>query len=40
MNGLRMSLHLVLAAWALTGVASPARAQDIEPRSFSNAPVG
>ncbi len=40
MNGLRMSLHLVLAAWGLTGVTSPARAQDIEPRAYSNAPVG
>ena len=30
----------VLAACMLTGVASPARAQDIEPRAYSNAPVG
>jgi hypothetical protein len=30
----------VLAACALTGVASPASAQEIEPRAYSNAPVG
>ena len=40
MNGLRMSLQVLLAAWGLTGVASLARAQDIEPRAYSNAPVG
>ena len=26
--------------WALTGIASPAGAQDIEPRAYSNAPIG
>jgi len=30
----------VLACWALAGAASPAGAQDIEPRAYSNAPVG
>jgi len=30
----------VLAACVLTAVASPARAQDIEPRAYSNAPIG
>ena len=30
----------VLAACVLAGVASPGRAQDIEPRAYSNAPVG
>jgi hypothetical protein len=30
----------VLAVCVLTGVVSPARAQDIEPRAYSNAPVG
>jgi hypothetical protein len=30
----------VLAACVLTGVGLPARAQDIEPRAYSNAPVG
>ena len=30
----------VLVGWALTGMASPAGAQDIEPRAYSNAPVG
>lgn len=30
----------VLAACLLTGVVSPGRAQDIEPRAYSNAPVG
>jgi hypothetical protein len=30
----------LLAAWVLAGPVSPARAQDIEPRSYSNAPVG
>jgi hypothetical protein len=29
-----------LACGALTGIASPAHAQDIEPRAYSNAPVG
>ncbi len=30
----------VLVCWALAGIASPAGAQDIEPRAYSNAPVG
>ena len=30
----------VLACWALAGAAFPAGAQDIEPRAYSNAPVG
>jgi hypothetical protein len=30
----------VLTCWALAGIASPAVAQDIEPRAYSNAPVG
>ena len=30
----------LLACWALAGAASPAGAQDIEPRAYSNAPVG
>ena len=30
----------VLAAGMLMGAVSPARAQDIEPRAYSNAPVG
>jgi hypothetical protein len=30
----------VLVGWALTGMVSPAGAQDIEPRAYSNAPVG
>ncbi len=30
----------LLVCWALSGVASPACAQDIEPRAYSNAPVG
>ena len=30
----------MLAACVLTGVALPARAQDIEPRAYSNAPIG
>jgi hypothetical protein len=30
----------LLACWALAGVAAPAAAQDIEPRAYSNAPVG
>ena len=30
----------VLVCCALAGIASPARAQDIEPRAYSNAPVG
>lgn len=29
-----------LVCWAFTGIASPAVAQDIEPRAYSNAPVG
>ena len=33
--------HLaVLAAFVFAGTAMPTRAQDIEPRSYSNAPVG
>ena len=31
---------VVLAACVLMAVASPARAQDIEPRAYSNAPIG
>jgi hypothetical protein len=31
---------VLLAAFALAGISSPARAQDIEPRAYSNAPVG
>ena len=30
----------VFGCWALTGLALPASAQDIEPRAYSNAPVG
>ena len=30
----------LLVCWALTGIASPAGAQDIEPRAYSNAPIG
>jgi len=30
----------VLACWALTAIAPPVGAQDIEPRAYSNAPVG
>jgi hypothetical protein len=40
MNGLRVPLPVVLAASMLTVIASSARAQDIEPRAYSNAPVG
>ena len=28
------------AAWAIAALAFPARAQDIEPRAYSNAPIG
>jgi len=31
---------VALVGWALAGIASPAGAQDIEPRAYSNAPVG
>jgi hypothetical protein len=31
---------VALVCWALTGIGSPAGAQDIEPRAYSNAPVG
>jgi len=39
---IRFTTHFMaaLAACVLTGVVSPARAQDIEPRAYSNAPVG
>jgi hypothetical protein len=30
----------LFACWALMGIASPAGAQDIEPRAYSNAPIG
>jgi len=33
-------LIALLAAWVLAAVASPAHGQDIEPRAYSNAPVG
>jgi hypothetical protein len=37
---LRAGATAALAAWMLLAVASMARAQDIEPRAYSNAPVG
>ena len=36
-SALRVAL---LVCWALAGIASPAGAQDIEPRAYSNAPIG
>ena len=40
-----MQSHVVnalvqLSVWALIAIATPVRAQDIEPRSYSNAPIG
>ena len=42
MRPVRSTAHgmAVLAACMLAGFASPARAQDIEPRAYSNAPIG
>jgi hypothetical protein len=37
---LRKGPSRTLALFALAGVGSPAAAQDIEPRAYSNAPVG
>ena len=39
LRAVRMAL-VAFAAAVLTGIALPARAQDIEPRAYSNAPVG
>jgi hypothetical protein len=39
-NPLGISGLALLACWALMGIASPAGAQDIEPRAYSNAPIG